>query len=52
LVPTASLAASLLLGLATGYALAPAQAPAASPSPLMLLTLGPADIVASWFNFL
>lgn len=52
LVPTASLAASLLLGLATGYALAPAQTPAVSPSPLLLLTLGPADIVASWFNFL
>lgn len=52
LVPTASLAASLLLGLATGYALAPAQTLAVSPSPLLLLTLGPADIVASWFNFL
>ncbi|KJV09977.1 hypothetical protein VZ95_08005 [Elstera litoralis] len=52
LVPTAALAASLFLGLATGYALVPAQTPAASASPLMLLTLGPADIFSSWFNFL
>ncbi len=52
LVPTAALAASLLLGLATGYALVPAQTQAASSSPLMLLTLGPADIFSSWFNFL
>ncbi|MFY8105599.1 MAG: hypothetical protein ACOVKO_01695 [Elstera sp.] len=52
LAPTASLAASLLLGLATGYALLPSPPPTAELSPLMILTLGPADILAGWFNIL
>lgn len=52
LMPAASMAASLVLGLLTGYALLPAQPQTADLSSLMILTLGPAEIFAGWFNIL